>query len=292
MHINPVLAGFAAIFMWALLAFLTKSSGDIPPFQLLALSFAFGSLVGLAFVFVRRDFTSLKNLPPVALTIGIGGLFLYHFFYYTAIALAPVAEASLIAYLWPLLIVLFSALLPEEKLRWFHGVGALVGFAGAALLIGDKFGTSGEVQFSIIGYAAALLCALIWSSYSVLSRLMSKVPSQAVTLYCLATFVLSLICHLIFEQWVWPQNGSQFLAIAGLGLMPVGAAFYLWDHAMKNGPIQLLGAASYAAPVLSTLVLIITGYAEPGATLFGAALLVSLGAFIASGRFPRHKGKK
>ena len=32
---------------------------------------------------------------------------------------------------------------------------------------------------------------------------------------------------------------------------------------MKRGDVPLLGVASYAAPVLSTLVLVATGYAEP-----------------------------
>ena len=50
--------------------------------------------------------------------------------------------------------------------------------------------------------------------------------------------------------------------------MPVGAAFYAWDHGVKHGNIQVLGAASYAAPLLSTLVLIASRLcrAEPGHT--------------------------
>ena len=42
--------------------------------------------------------------------------------------------------------------------------------------------------------------------------------------------------------------------------MPVGAAFYVWDHGVKRGDIQLLGAASYLAPLLSTLILILAGF--------------------------------
>ena len=60
-----------------------------------------------------------------------------------------------------------------------------------------------------------------------------------------------------------PAGAGQWLAVLGLGLMPVGAAFYAWDIGVKRGNIQVLGAASYAAPLLSTLVLIAAGFAEP-----------------------------
>ena len=48
---------------------------------------------------------------------------------------APAVEASLIAYLWPLLLVVFSALLPGERLRWWHLAGGVAGLVGAGLLV-------------------------------------------------------------------------------------------------------------------------------------------------------------
>ena len=60
-----------------------------------------------------------------------------------------------------------------------------------------------------------------------------------------------------------------------MGLGPVGAAFFTWDFGMKRGDIQMLGVASYAAPLLSTLALVVTGHGEatPGLAL-SAALIV------------------
>jgi len=54
--------------------------------------------------------------------------------YFAALQLAPPAEANLVNYLWPLLIVLLSAPLAGERLGWPHLLGALLGFAGVALL--------------------------------------------------------------------------------------------------------------------------------------------------------------
>jgi len=64
--------------------------------------------------------------------------------------------------------------------------------------------------------------------------------------------------------------------------LPVGAAFYAWDHGVKNGNIQILGVASYAAPVLSTLVLIAFGFAEPSFRIALACLFVTGGAVLAA----------
>ena len=280
---NATLSGFAAIGMWAMLALFTAASGSVPPFQLLAMTFLVGGGVGLAGWVIKPPRRGGLALPPVVWLVGIGGLFGYHFFYYTALRNAPVAEAGLIAYLWPLLIVLFSSLLPGERLRWYHLIGALAGFAGAALLITGRSSMAGTGNW--LGYASAMACALIWSGYSVISRLFKTAPTDAVTVYCLATALLSALCHLAFETTVWPANLLEWLAVLALGLMPVGLAFYLWDHAVKHGPIQLIGSAAYAAPVLSTMVLVATGFAEPGWRLVAAAILVTAGAIVASGRF-------
>src|SRR5690606_27756765 len=112
-----------------------------------------------------------------------------------------------------------------------------------------------------LGYLCALGAALAWSIYSVLSRRFAAVPSDAITGFCLATAVLAGACHLMFETTVWPDTAWQWAAIVGLGLGPVGLAFYVWDIGVKHGDIQVLGAASYAAPLLSTGILIATGYA-------------------------------
>jgi drug/metabolite transporter (DMT)-like permease len=88
--------------------------------------------------------------------------------------------------------------------------------------------------------------------------------------------------HGLAETTVWPENATQWLAVAGLGIGPVGAAFYAWDIGMKRGDIRVLGAASYATPLLSTLFLILAGFAKPSATIGLAALLIAGGGLIAA----------
>lgn len=278
---RATLIGFSAIAMWALLALLTDASGSMPPFQLSAICFAIGTCVGLAARLVAPPAASREKIPAQVWAIGIAGLFGYHFFYFTALRNAPAVEASLIAYLWPLLIVLGSALMPGEKLAWNHVAGALLGLAGTVLIITKGGGFAFDPRFGF-GYAMAAVCALLWSAYSLLSRRFPSVPTTVVTWFCLATALLSLACHLVLEQTVWPSGSGQWLAVLGLGLMPVGAAFYAWDIGVKRGNIQVLGAASYAAPLLSTLVLILAGFAEPSWRILAACVLITGGAVLAA----------
>jgi drug/metabolite transporter (DMT)-like permease len=273
--------GFLAIIMWAMLALFTDVSGKVPPFQLTAMTFAIGACLGVVSWLWRPGAAQHLRQPAKVWLLGITGLFGYHFLYFTALRTAPAVDASLIAYLWPLFIVVGSALMPGEKLRWFHVLGTVLGLAGTVLIITKGGGFGFDPQFAF-GYAMAGLCALTWAAYSLLSRRFSEVPTDAVTGFCIATSILSLISHLLLEQTVWPEGSVQWLAVLGLGLFPVGAAFYVWDYGVKRGNIQVLGAASYAAPLLSTLVLIIAGVTEPTGRVMLACLLITLGAVIAA----------
>jgi drug/metabolite transporter (DMT)-like permease len=243
-------------------------------------AFAIGSLPGIVVLILKPERLKLLRQPAKVWIIGIAGLFGYHFLYFTALRNAPAVEAGLIAYLWPLLIVVGSALLPGERLRWYHLVGALAGLSGTVLIVARN-GIDFDSAYTV-GYGAALLCAFTWSAYSLLTRRFDTVSTDVVTGFCLATSILSLVCHLGLETTVWPQSALEWVAVVGLGLFPVGAAFYAWDYGVKNGDIQILGAASYAAPLLSTIILMLFGFAEPSLRIALACLLVTGGAVLAS----------
>ncbi|MDR6819537.1 drug/metabolite transporter (DMT)-like permease [Neorhizobium sp. 2083] len=280
MKVRGTLIGFTAILMWSLLALMTAASGKVPPLQMNAMTFAIGSLPGIVLFILKPQRIVLLKQPAKVWIIGIGGLFGYHFLYFTALRNAPAVEAGLIAYLWPLFIVVGSALLPGERLRWYHVLGAIAGLCGTITIVSRK-----ELSFDdayLLGYGAAFLCAFTWSGYSLLTRSFDRVATDVVTGFCLGTSLLSLICHLALETTVWPADGGEWAAVVGLGLLPLGAAFYAWDYGVKNGDIQIIGAASYAAPLLSTLILVASGFAEPDWRILIACLLITGGAVLAA----------
>ncbi|WP_252181174.1 DMT family transporter [Azospirillum sp. B4] len=279
--------GAVAIALWATLALLTTLTGPIPPFETEAVAFAVGGLTGIAWMAARgRSPLAALRQPPAAWALGVGGLFGYHFLYFLALKSAPAAEANLINYLWPLLIVLFAGLLPGERLGRRQVLGACVGLAGTVLLVTGGRGLSVDTAY-LPGFLAAAGAAVTWGAYSALSRLLGAVPTDAVAFFCLATAALSALCHAVMEVTVMPDAG-QWALLALMGLGPVGAAFFVWDIGMKKGDIHTLGAASYATPLMSTLLLILAGRAQPSGVVAASCALIIAGAVIASwkGRRP------
>lgn len=272
--------GFGAVLLWSLLALFTVGSAPTPPLLLNAICFSIGGALGLIWTLANGGLGQLRQVPLGIYAFGTLGLLGYHALYFSALRLAPAAEAGLIAYLWPLLIVLFSGLLPGERLRRGHLIGAGFGFVGAALIISGA-GSGFQTQY-LAGYGLALLCALTWSGYSVMSRRFGSAPTASVAVFCIATAVLSAGLHLALEDTVWPEGRLGWIATIGLGLGPVGLAFYIWDIGVKRGDIQLLGTSSYAAPLLSTLILVVAGIASPSWTLALSAVLITGGAAIAA----------
>lgn len=277
-HRRATLAGFAAILLWSSLAVLTTATGGIPPFQLLAMGFGVAGLAGVALL-LRPGGPGLSALrqPVAAAALGIGALFGYHALFFIALKRAPAVEANLINYLWPLLIVVFAALLGGTRVRGGQWLGTLLGLLAAFLLVSK----GGRVQVDPAhwpGYAAALGAALVWALYSVLNRRFEAVPSSAMAGSCLAVGVLGAVAHLAFEATVAPTP-LQWLLIAALGLGPTGIAFWLWDIGTKRGDITVLGTLSYAAPVLSTGLLLAFGRTTAHWTQAVAVALLLLGAW-------------
>ncbi len=286
-RLRATLIGFIAVLLWATLALFTTATGAVPPFLLLSLTFAIAFAVSLLrwALLARRNLAAFQRIfrqPLPVWLLGVGGLFGYHALYFTALRYAPPVDASLIAYLWPLLIVLMSALLPGERLRWTHLLGGAIGLAGAAMLVLQKGAVAFDPRY-LVGYLAALGCAVTWSAYSVMSRRFGQAPTDLVGAFCGATALLGVIAHVLLgEPTIWPAGQGEWLAVLALGLGPVGLAFFVWDYGVKRGDIKALGACSYASPLLSTLLLILAGRAEATTTVLVACLLIIAGAVIAS----------
>jgi len=279
---RATLVGFSAVLMWGLLAFLSKTAGDVPPLQLTAMSFFIGGLVGLASWLFRRDAArALLGLSWQVWALYVGGLFGCHLLYFIAVRNAPIVEVSLIAYLWPLLIVVFSAFMPGARLRFHHIVGVLLGLAGAFLVISKGQGLSLANGLQP-GHLIALPYAVLWAAFSVTIKRYGAIPSDVVAGFCLACAALSGASHFFAETTLWSMSPVQWTAIVALGVLPMGAAFYAWDFGMKHGDSMILGAASYTAPLLSTGVLLLAGMASYHWSIAVASLLITAGAVIAA----------
>ncbi len=268
---RATLLALGAIALWASLATLATGLAHVPPLALVGASLTLGGMAGL-----RGE--GLRAARHAVVALGLYGLFAYHLCLFLALRLAPPVEANLVNYLWPLLIVVLSpALVPGASLRARHVLGALLGFAGAALLVTG--GRPALPREGLAGFGLAALAALIWSTYSLLTKRLGQVPTAAVAVSCLASGALSLLGHALLEP-AWRPAAADLLPLLLTGLGPMGAAFYLWDRALKDGDPRAIGTLAYLTPLLSTLLLAAAGKgrvtpvaALAGALIVGGALL-------------------
>jgi len=278
----PLLAAAGAIAMWSTLAALGLSLAHLPPFLLTGCALVIGALPGIAQW--RR-----WRVPLPTLLLGVFGLFGFHFLLFVALRFAPPVEANLVNYLWPLLIVVLTpVLLPGWRLAWAHGLAAVIGFAGAALAIGVA--PAALTPRSTLGFALAAGSATVWACYSLLCRRVPPFSSWAIGGFALASGLLALACHALFESPAVLHSGDA-AKLAALGLGPMGTAFYLWDIAMKRGDPRVIGVLAYATPLLSTLLLLlVTGRPLTPALALAALLIVAAAALAVTASGSRKTG--
>ncbi|WPG37284.1 DMT family transporter [Variovorax sp. EBFNA2] len=265
-----------AIALWATLATLGTALSHLPPFLLTGLALIIGSVP--SWPLVLRDRRAWR-VPPRTLALGVYGLFGFHFLLFIALRHAPPVEANLVNYLWPLLmVVLAPVLLPGVSLRPLHVVAALLGFAGAAIAILGARGGSAVLPgapATYWGFLPAAGSAFIWASYSLWTKRVTPFPTSAIGLFGLVSGMLSLACHALLEPSV-PLSAKDWLLVALCGLGPLGAAFFVWDMALKRGDARQIGILSYLTPLASTaLLLAVTGRALTASITLAAALIIS-----------------
>ncbi|MBA3708597.1 MAG: DMT family transporter [Planctomycetes bacterium] len=213
---------------------------------------------------------------------GIGGNMLLFF---TAFHFAPVVEVNLVNYIWPLLTVLLTPLfIAGSRLRVHHVVGALVGFAGAALVVCNAE-SSGSGSSPVLGYAICATGAVLWSCYCLYTKRLAAFPSSAVGGFCLSSGILLLAAHACFAPVIEPLRGLsardwQLLVLCGLG--PMGLAYFTWDAAMKRGDPRVIGSLAFFTPLISTLILAVVGGHRIGWPVLVALALIVGGAVIGS----------
>lgn len=276
---HSTLLALAAIALWGSLASLGVALGHVPPFLLTGLSLLVGSLIALPLSGFRP---ARWLVPPTTLALGVYGLFCYHFLLFVALRTAPPVQANLLNYLWPLLIVVLApVLLPGMSLRPLHMAAAALGFAGAAVVIlGGSAGSSalGDVPWSW-GYLAAVAAALIWASYSLLTTRVAPFATSAIGGFALLSGLLSLLCHALMEP-VAVLSTRDWLLIALIGLGPMGAAFFLWDKALKTGDPRQVGLLSYLTPLLSTALLMTVNGQRLTVSVAVAAVMIITAAWL------------
>lgn len=282
---SGTLVGAVAVILWGQLPLLRLLAEDVPPLQMLAFALATTFAIGAVRWMARHENPITRLRHPIGLWLaGVSGLAGSHLAYFLALGTADPVGVALLAYTWPFLTVLASAVFLGERLRANHGLGVVLGFAGAAVLVVGE-GTTASPERSVPGYLLAFLSALLWTVYSVRSRQSPDVGVDALAGFAGAGALCAFVLHLLLEQTHWPQDYVGMLAMLAIGLGPMGASFFFWDYGVKHGDVRVLGPLAYGAPVLSAAMLVLAGEAELSTPMVIAASMILTGALAAFGGF-------
>lgn len=260
--------GLLAIPLWATWPALSLQTRALPPLECMTVAFsvAFIALSSLKPSVAATDSESCSPwIPALAFAGGVSGsaiLFLLATHY------IPAAEANLILYLWPVMVVGLGAAFRVFRLRLRHGVGIGLGFTAAAILMGG-----GRLSLSYTGIGLALLGGLSWALYCIF-RLKWRGPTGPVLTRGFAiSAALCAVLHLLSEPFVIPNMGSA--AAAGvIGIVPAAFANLVWDWGFRRGDSQLLAVMAYATPFCSMLLLAALGLQSLNGELLLAGLLI------------------
>jgi drug/metabolite transporter (DMT)-like permease len=275
MSISPTASGLSALFIWIFTAAIVAQTGDIPPFTLGAIA-NFGSFLIYCALWHARGARLRKKfiMPRKAYLIGLC-LSVYIILWIVGLKYAPVVEANLLNYLWPILLVVFSAIANKTTLRTHHIAGMLLGFAGTAVLM-LRVGFGNFEPIHIIGYIAAFVSAFTWAIYSVLTP-KSGVQDDRVGVFLLISAVLCVPPALWMESWQ-PTWSWSLLFIGLFAFTRIG--IFLWNYAMRHGQPLFVTSFSYFVPLFSTLVLIFTTHSPLTPAVFWAGCLILAGCMI------------
>ena len=271
-----------AIALWGALAWLGVRLSAVPPFLLV------GSALTLAGLLAAPTWRRWK-MRPLVLALGVYGLFGFHFFLFVALRLARPLEANIVNYLWPLLLVLLAPLLLKGvRTARRPLVGGVLGFVGAWIAIatghrGAPADPAAAMPDAWLGYGAALVSAFIWATYSLLGTRLRQhgvtYSTAAVGAFCLASGLLALACHAMLEP-PYRFTSRDLWPLLALAIGPMGAAFFLWDAALRIGDPRTIGTLAYLAPLISTALLALDDPSRFGWPIVVALLLVVGGAVL------------
>ncbi len=264
--------GALAIPLWATWPALALNTFEIPTLEMLTIVFSVGWAV--LNCLERHDgqsgAASMRSWVP-AVAFGLN-LCASNICFVLAIHRIPAAQANLISYLWPVMIVVFGASMGLFRLRPLQLVGLALGLLGAVILIWD-----GRLSMSAIGMALALASGAFWTAYCLFRLVWQGEARNVIGRGCGIAAVIAATLHCILEPNIIPGTGA-FASAAVIGILPLGVGNLVWDEGFRRGDRQFLTVFAYATPLCSALLLAALGIgALSWNLLVGAVVIGSAG---------------
>ncbi len=201
----------------------------------------------------------LLRTPNLFVHLSRGALFvLANMTFYLAIAAMPLAEATAIFFISPLIITALSVLILGEKVGWRRWFGVLTGFVGVLVIIRPGF--SSFSFFSLLPMVAALAYA---SSQVIVRRMGSYEKASVKSFYIMLTFIVvsgafwllfgdgalegryGPEMDFLFRPWRWP-NGIDTIKMLTIGIL-IAIVGYMLNQAYTVANASLVAPFEFVA---------------------------------------------
>lgn len=209
-----------------------------------------------------------RLIAPGLALVGIVGTIAFQ---YLAFAYAPIAQANLIAYAWPLLTAVWLALVVRPAGSGRLVALALLGFLGVGLLIGGPGVLALEIA-AAPGYLFAALSALCMAAYTLgVARLREWRVTAILPALVLGAIAMAAVSLVRAEPIpaLWAVALGVYI---GVGPMALGYAF--WSLAVRRDQSGRVAVLAYLTPVASTVWLVASGERLSAVGWLGAALVL------------------
>jgi len=285
---RATLAAVGSILLWCTSGVcFARGARLLGPMAYLTLMTATGVItVVLLQRFRGQPFADLVRLPLRVMVAGFWGVAFYTALLALAFGIAPeraIGQVNLLNYLWPVWIVLLSALLIREKTRLLPtAAGVLLGFAGIIVARGPA--ELLRVPENPLPLFLALLGGFLWACYSVLLRRWRIPAEQGGTVFhfTLCSLMAAAVAAIRGEWQNLPPVGAEglfWILFGGIG--PVGLAYHWWEIGVKRGHVPLISTLAYFIPIGSTLLIGLLFREAMGPGLLLGAVLIAAGAWLA-----------
>lgn len=191
-----------------------------------------------------------------------------------AVRYLPLAEATVILFAAPFLVVALAGPLLGERVHPASWVGVVIGFASLALVVRPGFG---EVSYHVLFPLAA---AVFYALYQIVTRGLATKgePPRAMLAWTLATGTV-VATPLALLSWE-PVSSTAWIAMISLGLV-FGLAQFLMIQAYVHAPAGVLAPFAYAQIIAATLIGIVFFGAVPDIwTLLGVLMMIGAGIWL------------
>lgn len=243
-------------------------SGGYPLHEMVFIRSVIGLLFSLPIVYLEGGFHLLKTRRIGMLLLQGCFLVCANLLFFMAIAMLPLAEATALFFIAPLLITLLSVPLLGERVGLFRLGAVLVGFVGVVIMLRPWEEGGVEARWVLL---LPLLAAVSYALRQIMTRRLGLlIKASVLAVYIQLAFLLVSLAFFIFagdgryaagteapmlkfllREWIWPVGNDVYL-FGLLGLCS-GIAGYSVSKAYSSADAAVLAPFEYLGMPLAIL---------------------------------------